>query len=150
MEFSRYCFLIVNRECLQIRLAFTVLFNIFFKDSLGIFKIICNDVAVVSILVVLRKRLWKLVVAWVQQDVATVFLLLGTVSFIHHDFQREQQKPVILVNVISDLAEPSVCVILRNLDSVYFELLSLPILLEPLVVRIVFLLFQEHIDLVRV
>ena len=106
---------------LQVVLFLVVVLIDKYSDVLCVFLAARNEVAIVGELVIgVAWRLWQPVVTWVQHDV--------TLLVVHDDLKSEQQQAVLFVDVVCDRAELLVSESVRNLFSVDFEGLTLPVL----------------------
>ena len=55
---------------------------------------------------------------------------------------------MLFVDVVHNLTESAVGIVVRDVDSVDLKLLAFPVLVQPLVVRVIFLLVEEHVDFI--
>lgn len=103
------------------------------SDVLCVFLAARNEVAIVGELVVgVARRLGQPVVARIQHNVSLLV--------VYDDFESEQQQAVLFVDVVCDRAELLVSESVRNLFSVDFKGLALPVLRQPSPVALVLLL----------
>ena len=109
------------------------------ENTVGVFFVSGEHVTDVLVCIIFGVSwLRKFIVTGVHEDLSIIFS-------IHNDLKCKKKQTWLIINRISNITEHSPFVTLGNFYLIDFILFSSPILIEPLIVRIIFIIFNFFI-----